>query len=186
MLEEIGLEYDLVPAVDAASEEFGALNPNRKVPVLVDGDFAAWESMAVNLYLAQRYGGALWPASLEDQTRATMWSFWVVTELEERLFVCVRARIGQPRGPASPEAARAEAERPLQALDQALGVREWLLGNAFTVADLNVASVLALSRVAGWDLSAHPSVDRWLEAALARPSMDAVRRLPMSPPPPPA
>ncbi|MEJ2132479.1 MAG: glutathione S-transferase family protein [Gammaproteobacteria bacterium] len=186
MLEEIGLEYDLVAAFDPRSEEFGALNPNRKVPVLVDGDFVVWESMAVNLYLAQRYGGSLWPRSLEDQTRASMWSFWVMTELEDRLLTSMRARFG-------PEAARdadlarkleSEAERPLGALELSLTGRDHLLGEAFTVADLNVASVLTLSSYAGWDLAKYENVSRWLGGCLDRPSMEKVRQLPMSPPPP--
>lgn len=186
MLEELGLDYDLIPAFDPRSEDFGELNPNRKVPVLVDGDFAIWESMAVNLYLAQRYGGSLWPGSLDDRARATMWSFWVVTELEDRLLESVRARIGpeSARDPAWAAALEAEAERPLRALEANLEDRDHLLGDDFTVADLNVASVLTLSRAARWDMSRYRGVDRWLERCLARPSMSRVRKLPMSPPPP--
>lgn len=186
MLEEVGVEYDLVAAFDPRSREFGELNPNRKVPVLVDGDFVVWESMAVNLYLAERYGGSLWPTSLQDQTRATQWSFWVMTELEDRLLTSMRSRLGPAalRDPALAEKCESEAQRPLAVLDGSLAGREYLLGGDFSVADLNVASVLALGRIAGWALSSHGNVERWLGACLSRPSMDKVRKLPMSPPPP--
>lgn len=186
MLEEIGLEYDLVAAFDPRSEEFGELNPNRKVPVLVDGDFVVWESMAVNLYLAQRYGGSLWPRSIEDQTRATMWSFWVMTELEDRLLTSMRSRFGPEAGRDLDlaEKLESEAERPLRALDLSLAGRDHLLGQGFTVADLNVASVLTLSRRARWDLAKYENANGWLERCLDRPSMEKVRQLPMSPPPP--
>lgn len=186
MLEEIGLDYDLIPAFDPRSKEFGELNPNRKVPVLVDGDLVVWESMAVNLYLAQRYGGSLWAQSLEDQTRASMWSFWIMTELEHRLLTSMRSRFGpeSDRDPELADSLESEAERPLRALEGSLAGRDYLLGKDFTVADLNVASVLTLSRIARWDMSKYENVSRWLERCLARASMEKVRQLPMSPPPP--
>ena len=85
MLEELGLEYKLVPVTEHGTRtpEFLAINPNGHVPVLVDGELKLVESMAINLYLAMRYGGGLWPDSLDDQARAVQWSFWVMLEVEE-------------------------------------------------------------------------------------------------------
>src|SRR5215510_12495254 len=98
MLEELGLEYELLDKFDPRSAEFLEHNPNGKLPTLVDDGFAVWESMAVNLYLAQKYGGPLWPQSLQDQTRANMWSYWAMTELEQPLWSMIGMRGRDPAG----------------------------------------------------------------------------------------
>src|SRR5215510_11551397 len=113
MLEELGLEYELVDKFDPRSAEFLAHNPNGKLPTLVDDGFAVWESMAVNLYLAQKYGGGLWPARFEDQTRASMWSFWAMTELEQPLYATIALRRRDPKAAAESEA---KVQRPLRVL----------------------------------------------------------------------
>ena len=75
MAQELGLDYEHVK-VDFASGEtresgFLALNPNGQVPVIDDDGFILWESMAINLYLAKKYGmGGLYPSRLEDEGRA--------------------------------------------------------------------------------------------------------------------
>src|SRR5262245_39410304 len=90
-LEELGVPYEHVPihfATDAKKPEFKAINPNGKVPALVDGDVTLFESMAINLYLVKKYDKAgLQPKSLEDEARAIQWSFWGMTEIEPSLLV---------------------------------------------------------------------------------------------------
>ena len=72
---------------ETRTPEFLALNPNGHVPLLVDGDLALFESMAINLYLAERYGGGtLRPESAEDRARAVQWSFLAMTECEAHTF----------------------------------------------------------------------------------------------------
>ena len=65
MLEELGLDFELVPTSfsngESRAPDFLAINPNGKVPVLVDGDTTVWESLAINHYLADRYDGGLRP-----------------------------------------------------------------------------------------------------------------------------
>ena len=76
MAGELGLDYRLIK-VDFADggtrrPEFLAINPNGHVPVIDDDGFRLWESMAINLYLAKKYGGdsGLYPQRLEDEARA--------------------------------------------------------------------------------------------------------------------
>ncbi len=60
--EEVGVEYEHVPTHfigDSKKPDYLAINPNGRVPALVDGDVTLFESMAINLYLARKYGGAL-------------------------------------------------------------------------------------------------------------------------------
>ena len=207
MLEELGVQYRHVPSDFASGETrtlaFLEINPNGHVPALVDGDLRLFESLAINLYLAERYGAVgFWPASLPDRARAVQWSFWVMTECEARTFAVLFAR----GGPAfekwrawsateeyrathpddvsvSPEqtalaAKNAEAALRLSfgVLDRELGDRAYLLGDSFGVADLNVASVLVTARLAQLDLSPHPRLDAWLARCTSRPALAAAAR----------
>ena len=143
------------------------------MPTLVDGDVVVYESMAINLYLARAYGGELWPGSIGEQTRALTWSFWVVAELEETLLIALRNRALFPpeeRDPVAADAAEAAAGPALGVLEDVLRERECLLGSDFTVADLNVASIVILARFAAFELGAFPSVGRWLDTCFGRPA----------------
>src|SRR5271167_1305040 len=94
-LEELGLKYEHVPVetTKAKSPEHLKLNPNGHVPVLEDDGKIFWESMAINLYLAAKYGKApLWPESHEGRGHAVQWSFWGMTEAEPHLLTVLRNR----------------------------------------------------------------------------------------------
>ena len=87
MLEETGQPYELISknpqTGETRSDEMLALNPNGHVPVLDDNGTVIWESMAVNLYLADKYQ-TLMPATAEARGTAYQWSFWAITEAEDR------------------------------------------------------------------------------------------------------
>ncbi len=175
-LEEIGIEYENIPTHftgDTKKPDFLAINPNGRVPVLVDGDLTLFESMAINLYLAKKYDGGLQPKTLEDEARAIQWSFWGVTELEAQLIQMLLHTVMLPeaeRDPTQIKAAVETLERPLRVLDGALADRAHLLGDAFTIADLNVASVLSLANIVKLDLAGSANVKRWFDACLSRPA----------------
>jgi len=182
MLEELGLEYEHVKTNftgDNKAPEYLALNPNGRIPTLVDGDFVLWESLAINLYLAAKYDGGLQPKSLEDRALATQWSFWAMTEVEkpllELLFHSAILPVEQRRQEAR-ELALQTLEAPFRVLEQCLAGREQLVSDRFCVGDLNVASVLSWVRMARHDLSAHPAIDGWLTACLDRPAAQAARK----------
>ena len=175
-LEEIGIEYENVPIHfmgDTKKPDFLALNPNGRVPVLTDGEVTLFESMAINLYLAKKYDGGLQPKTLEDEARAVQWSFWGMTELEPSLIQMLLHRVMLPeekRDASQIEAAAQALERPLRVLDGQLADRPHLLGDAFSIADLNVASVLSLAKIVSFELDAFPHVKRWFDACLSRPA----------------
>jgi glutathione S-transferase len=196
MARELGLEAEHVPVsfTDGGNRtpEYLALNPNGRLPTLEDGGFVLWESMAINLYLAKKYGPggageALAPRDLEEEALATQWSFWVVTELEKPLLRVTLARMKLPedspegryfrervpRDPDGEAAAERELERPMKVLDGVLADRQYLVGERFTVADLDVASVLAWARPARLDLTRWPNVAGWLARCLGRPAFRA-------------
>jgi len=175
-LEEIGVEYESVPthfSGDSKKPEFLAINPNGRVPVLTDGEVTLFESMAINLYLAKKYDGGLQPKSLEDEARSVQWSFWGMTELEAHLIQMLLHRVMLPEAErdASQIGPAVEAlERPLQVLDGVLADRPHLLGDAFSIADLNVASVLSLANIVSLDLASFTNVKRWFDSCLSRPA----------------
>jgi glutathione S-transferase len=180
-LEEIGVEYESVPVNfldDAKKPQYLAINPNGRIPALVDGDLTLFESMAINLYLAEKYDGGLQPKSLEDVARAVQWSFWGMTELEPHLLKILQNRVLLPedqRDASEAEAGVEALQAPLGVLDGALADRSHLLGDAFTIADLNVASVLSWAIFVGLDLTGFARVKAWFDACLGRPAAARAR-----------
>src|SRR5262245_17345205 len=96
MLEETGRPYELIEkstrADDLQTAEYLRLNPNARIPTLVDGDVVLWESMAINIYLAQKYEGPMHFAGAEVLGLATQWSFWAILQMEELLLDLLRHR----------------------------------------------------------------------------------------------
>jgi glutathione S-transferase len=182
MLEELGVPYENVKTHFARggtrTAEFLAINPNGHVPALEDGDLRLFESLAINLYLARRYDKGLWPQTVADEGRAFQWSIWAMTELEEPVVTCLVNRAFLPeeqRDRRKADDAAARFPKPLGVLDRALSERPWLAGDAFTVADLNVASVLLWAPMAGLELSAAPRAAEWLAQCTARPALTRVQ-----------
>lgn len=188
MLEELGLAYTRVPVDHRTGEtrtpEHLARNPNGHIPVLDDDGLVLWESMAINLYLADRYAAeagaeGLWPATPAERGQAAQWSLWVMTEMEAPLLQVLRHRHTYPaerRDPAQADEAEQRLQAPLAVLEGALAGRAHLLGEGFTVADLNVAAVMAWARWGKVNLAPFPNVKRWLDACLDRPARKRVPR----------
>ncbi len=177
MLNEIGIDHIREPLSfrpgDQKPASFLALNPNGKCPTLTDGDLVLYESLAINLYLAKKYGGLLGPQSDEEDAFMLQWSFWVATEVEKPLLLTAALRhLFEPRQPADEELAIAarRLSRPWSALDSHLRDRRYILGDRFTAADLNVAAVMHFIPIADVDISAWPAMKRWLESCLERPA----------------
>ena len=174
--EELGLAYQHLPIeigdAGARTPEFLALNPNGRLPVIVDDGFVLFELLAITLYLAKKYSpGKLYPATLEAEARAWQWSFWAIAEVDRGVNIWSLHAVRLP--PAERDAAlREEALKvlaaPFKVLDAAVAKQPYLLGDDFTVADLNVAAVI--SRALDMDLAAWPNLKAWLMRCLDRPA----------------
>lgn len=182
MLEELGVPYENVPTHfatgDCKTPDYLKINPNGHIPALVDGDVTLFESLAINLYLARKYDGGLWPTSVADEGRAYQWSIWAMTEAEEPALTALLHTIFLPADQRDPKKAADGVRRfqkPLAVLDGALAGRDYLLGSTFTVADLNVASVVGWAPMAGIDLSVAPRAQAWLARCTERPAMARVQ-----------
>ena len=180
-IEEVGVDYEHVPIhFSTASTDPGYLqvNPNGRIPALVDGDVTLFESVAINLYLAKTYGGDLYPSDPANEAQAIQWSIWAISEIEPVQMRIVMHKFFVPADEEDPAVIRAAAEdleRPLHVLDAHLENQAYLLGNDFTIADLNVSGVMLLLNMVGQDYSTHANVQRWAETCQARPSLAAAR-----------
>src|SRR4026209_1369564 len=183
MAMELGIDYEHDPvevgAAGARTPEFLAINPNGRLPVIVDGYFVLFESLAITLYLAKKHSpGRLYPGTLKGEARAWQWSLWAVTEVDRGVNIWSLHAVRLP--PEERDAAkRAEALKvlvsPFKVLDAAVSKQPYLLGNDFTVADLNVAAVI--SRAIEMDLGAVPNLKAWLTRCLERPAARAALAL---------
>lgn len=182
-LEELGVKYEHnpMPTTEAKSPAHLKLNPNGHVPVLEDDGAVVWESMAINLYLAEKYGkNLLWPPEPAAHAEIYKWSFWAMTEVEPHLITILRNRVMNPPEQRDEKAAQAAVEAlkaPLNALEEALKGKEYLLGKNFTIADLNVAAVMSWIPMMKLDLSSWPNVAAWLQKCLGREANKKVRGL---------
>ena len=173
---ELGLDYEHVPieigAAGARRPDYLAINPNGRLPAIDDDGFTLWESLAITLYLAKKHSKkGLYPGTLEGEAKAWQWSLWAVNEADRGVNIWSLHAIRLP--PEERDATkRAEAlkviEAPFRVLDAALAGRNYLVGDGFTVADLNVAAVI--SRAVDMDLSAVPNLKAWLHRCLDRPA----------------
>jgi glutathione S-transferase len=185
LAKELGLDYENL-MVDFATGEtrqqpYLAINPNGHVPAIDDNGFILWESMAINLYLAKKHSlGTLYPIGLEDEARCWQWSLWGMTEIERNVLTAMFNRAIYPedkRDAAAADQAERDLQHPLGVLDGAVSNTGYLVGGDFTVADLNVASILSWARLARIDFTPFPKAADWLSRCALRPAAKEAREL---------
>jgi len=179
LLREIGIPFEHVPTDflrgGNKTPDFLRLNPNGKVPVLTDGELVMFESLAINLYLAKRYGGSLGPESYEEDALMNQWALWTANEVEKTLFVACENLFFFPEPDRRPDEARlalAKLDRPFRVLDARLSRALFLVADRFSVADINAAATMTLIPICGLDISAYPRMSAWLDRCLSRPAAD--------------
>ncbi len=180
LAEEIGLDYELKEVNlfegEHKSPDYLALNPLGQVPAMADGDFSMGESLAITLYLARKYGGVLGPRSPEEEGQFLQWALWAATSIEPLLMPIIHNCIIMPpemRNDEEVNAALDALSKPLAVLDSFLADREYLVGDRFTVADLNVAAVLSMLKVADLDVTRFGGAfEEWFGNCLARQACD--------------
>ncbi|MEZ2226718.1 glutathione S-transferase family protein [Microcoleus sp.] len=158
-LEEIGAPYEFVmldmQAGAHLEPDFLEINPMGKVPAIVDGDFKLWESGAILLYLAQKYGKM--PENLEQQAQVVQWVLFANATLGPGIFV---------------EASRdRETPKLLTPLNHIFEKQQFLMGDEFGVADAAVGSILNyIPMMLKLDLSAYPALLDYMKRISERPA----------------
>lgn len=174
----VGAPVELVPvnlARGAQNQpEFLALNPNAKVPVLVDGEQHIWETDAIACYLARRFAPALWP---EDQVHEMVrWLSWNARHFTQAggvlyfEYIIKGKYLRQEPSPRVVEMALGNFRKFAGVLDAHLHDRDFVLGPSITVADFAVATALPFAADAHLPLADFASVARWYERIAALPA----------------
>lgn len=183
-LEEAGVAYENkqvdMRTKEHKSEAFLAINPNGKVPALVDGNTTLFESMAINFYIADKYKPELLGMSAEERALSYQWSFWASSELQDPIIQVFIQKVFMPEEKRSQtviDENMAKLPAYFQVLDNALANKTYLNGKNFSLADLNTASVVSIAPHIGLDMSPYKNVNLWLKAIGDRPAFQAYSNL---------
>ncbi len=197
LLKEMGLAYEHIPVIqvyrvarpkakdaplNTGSRSFRKINPNGQIPSMKDGRLVLHESLAINLYLAKKYGKkqgtTLGPKTLAEDGQMTMWSLWAATECEMHTVQILYNRAAKPEA----ERDHALAARSVEAVQRPFDVLEahlkaqggFAVGGRFTVADINLAEVLRYAQAAPELFAERPNLKNWLDSCQARPAFKAM------------
>jgi glutathione S-transferase len=187
LADELDLEFTHVPVIQARrlddplasdaplntlSPEYRAINPMGTIPCIQEDDLVLYESMAINLYLARRYGGEFAPNSPREEGLMMQWSFFAATEIETnalKISTTIAEGLGSSEtGQAVLDVSARLLKRPFGVLEQHLAQHDYLVGNRFTVADINMAEVVRYAQGHDGLFDAHPAVKTWLETCQSR------------------
>lgn len=176
-LEEIGVAYEIVninmQAKEHKSPEFLKLNPNGKIPAMVDGDVTLFESMAINQYLAEKYKPELLGSNIKERAITSQWSFWAMTELQPPVIEIFIQKYFMPEDKRDQNLIAKNLEKLpalFSVLEKELANKKYLNGDHFTLADLNVASVAGIAHAIGYNFDGNDKVHDWVHAIAERPA----------------
>ena len=184
--ENCGSPVDLIDVDLGGGEQHGAayraINPNGRVPTLVDGSFVLWESNAIMQYLAEKAGErSIWPEDVRARADIARWQFWDVAHLGaaakpfqwEYLIKAILV-LGDPD-----ENALAAADAPFRVcadvLEATLGRQTYLAGERLTLADISVAATLIYAEAASMPLADYPAIQSWRQKVSAIPAWAIAR-----------
>jgi len=181
-LEETGLRYNIVPVNLIKNEQFEPkfleIAPNNKMPAIVDHDpigggapISIFESGAILQYLAEKTC-KLMPQDIRARVEVNQWLFWQVAGLGPmpgQLIFFLRSAEKHPFGI---ERFTKETQRLYGVLNNRLEERDWLAGDAYSIADVAAYTWAAPYSLFGLDLDEYPAVERWLEAIASRPATE--------------
>ena len=185
LLEELGAAYRMIPVNISEGEqfrpEFRAISPNNRMPAIVDhdpdpafgdGPVSVFESGAIMWYLAEKTGQFL-PADRRLRKEAMEWMFWQVGgqgPMAGQLSHFVNYAPDGERAYGQRRYA-GEYDRLLGVLDARLSGREWIVGDAYTVADMICWPWVLIARPLGADLAPFPDLSAWRARVKERPAV---------------
>jgi glutathione S-transferase len=193
MLAELGVPCERVPVIQAyrlkpggeaqlntRSPEFLAVSASAAIPVLVDDGLVLTESLAINLYLARKFGGPLAPRDLAEDALMTASALHAATAIEPdalRLFYLhAEKRADTEDGRQTRESLMEKLDRPLSLVEGHLASQGHAVGGRFTVADVNLAEIMRYAQSDSELIARYPATRAWLEACQARPAFQEMMR----------
>ena len=176
---ELGLPHQRIDVGGAFGQldtpEFVRMNPNKRIPVLDDDGLLLWESNVIVRYLAETYGrGSLAPAGRLSFARADQWSDWAITTLYADLIgTCFVGMILKPKAGRDMAGIAAAAKRlgaNLAMLDAQLEGKPYILGDAFSFADILVGAYMYRYFNLDIERQRNPNVQAWYQRLTSRPA----------------
>lgn len=142
-LAEAGIPYEGIPVDtrrgDQFKPDFLKVNPNAKVPVIVDGDVTVFDSNAILLYLAEKSGKFLPPSSAKNRGELLSWLMFVATGVGPFAGQAVHFKHFAPeKVPYANARYQYEAKRHFGVLDQHLATHKYMVGETYTIVDMDV------------------------------------------------
>lgn len=184
LLEELELKYETVKInmrdKEHKGEAFTKLNPNGKIPCLQDGEFVIWESVAINHYLCDKYKPELLGKTSEIRGHVQQWGIWAMIELQKPVVDILIQKVFVPedrRDLGLIEKSIHHTMPMLKILENALASKKYIVGDTFTVADLNLASVVAVAQAVQLDLSGFKNIHAWFAGLQDRPGFQRYTKL---------
>ena len=168
----VGEEYELsrmdLFAGEQRSEEFLKLNPVGKVPVMQDGDFTLFESMAISKYLADKHSSSLYPQDLHQRAVIDQWIDFCDIHLQAALNRVtfnriIAQQVGAEVDQNSLNFGLEMLDRYLPVLDHQLGQSKYLAASQLTLADINLLAILDPAEVSGVDFSQYQNLQAWFQ-----------------------
>jgi GSH-dependent disulfide-bond oxidoreductase len=174
-LEELGLAYDLRPVNIRQGEQktagYLALNPNGKVPLLIDGDLTIAESGAILIHLAEKTGRLL-PTDPAKRAKTIEWLFVQLSGTGPAFGQSgYWQKLASDRNDPAIARYQAEADRLADLIDAHLAQNEWFAGDEITIADIAHFGWFWRREFAGVSFDARPNLARWYAAMEARPAV---------------
>ena len=184
-LEEMGLEYQLhhldLMANDQKQPEFLAINPNGRIPAIVDRDnrdFAVFESGAILLYLAEKTGKFL-PADPDARSRVIQWLMFQMGGVGPMMGQAnVFYRYFPEKIPAAIERYQKEGRRLFEVLDTRLAEASYLGGDEYSIADMATWPWVRIHDWSGISIEGLPHLQRWLDDIAQRPACQKAMTVP--------
>ena len=179
---EIGLDHTRLDVGGAFggndTSAYRAMNPNGRVPVLVDGGTVVWESHSCVRYLAARYDpGGLWPEDPAERSLADRWMDWKLATTQPAMTTVFWGLVRTPEADRDMPAILAAAEelKPVWAiLEDHLDGRDFVAGGRLTMGDIPVGAQYGrYIRLPEIERPALPNCDAWLARLAARPAFEA-------------
>ncbi len=175
LLEELGSEYQREDYgrqfENTTTPEYLALNPNGKVPTLLDGDLAIWESNTILRYLARQARSDLYPSDFAARSQVERWMDWQLATVNP-LYMTIFKESRKPEAERMPSlpAVAAELDEALSLLDAQIGAGPWILGDSFSLADTCLGPIV--HRCLGFPvtLGELAAVRGWRDRLLERPA----------------
>ncbi len=177
-LEELDLPYereDYGRQFDNTGGEYLSLNPTGKVPTLIDGDTAIWESNTIVRYLCAKAGSDLLPSDPLARAKAETWMDWLLASLNTN-YIEVFKESKKPEEDRSPDLAKMgdALAAHLVLLDDHLAESEWLGGGSMTMAEIALGPIVNRCLSFPVELPALDNLRRWHGAISNRPAYQKV------------